>query len=105
MSLDSIGGFLGENTQEPALLEFTKEGVFNQAAQVIEVDDRQWIGDRQAGQEDLGLIGGINMSFELRDDDGVDGVAFEIGNVKKIVYSLAPLQFFPGSASGKNYLS
>ena len=27
------------------------------------------------------------------------------GNVKKIVYSLAPLQFFPDSTSGKNYLS
>ena len=78
VSLDSVGGFLGENTQEPALLEFTKERVFNQASQVIEVDDSQGVVDRQAGQEDLGFIGGINMPFELGDDDGVDGVAFEI---------------------------
>lgn len=78
VSLDSIGGFLGENTQEPALLEFTKEVVFNQTAQVLEVDDSQGVVDGQAGQEDLGFIGGINMPFELGDDDGVDGVACEI---------------------------
>ena len=38
MAADGIGGFLGENAQEPALLEFPEEGVFDQAAQVIEVD-------------------------------------------------------------------
>ena len=56
VSPDRVGGFLGENAQEPALLEFAEEGVFNQAAQVIEVDDGQGVIDRQAGQEDLGFV-------------------------------------------------
>ena len=85
MAPDGIGGFLGENAQEPALLEFPEEGVFDQAAQVIEVDDGQGVIDGQAGQEDLGLVTGIDLVFELGDDNGVDGVAFEISPITMLL--------------------
>src|SRR3990172_5549518 len=81
MSADSLGSFLGEDAQKPALFEFAKERVLDQAAQVIEVDDAQWGIHRQTGQEDDGFFMGIDFLVELGDDNGVDGIAFEISPV------------------------
>ena len=73
MSADCVSGFLWENTQEPPLLEFAEEGVFNQAAQIIEVDDGQGRINWQTGQEDLSFLIRIDLVVKLSDDDGVDG--------------------------------
>jgi hypothetical protein len=55
VSPNCVGGFLGENTQEPALLEFTKQRVFNQAAEIIEVDDSQGVRNGDKSILNIGL--------------------------------------------------
>ncbi len=91
VTMDSIGGFFGEMPQEPTLLEFAEEGVLDQAAQVIQIDDRQRVIHRQTGKEDLGFVVGINLVIKLSDDNGVDGVAFEVSTIAELLMFLVAI--------------
>ena len=77
MSRDGAVRLLRDLVDEPTLLEFPEARIFNQASQVVLVDDVQRPGYWQARQEHLLLAGRVLLLAPARDHDRIDGIGLE----------------------------
>ncbi len=98
MAAHRVGSLLGKVADEPTLLEFAKECVLNQAAQAIQVQHGQSVGDGQTGQKDFRLIWRVEVLLKLRHYDGIQGIAFKVGAVGALLMSFVAVLVIGGQA-------
>jgi hypothetical protein len=78
VSTNALLGLLGITLQAPSLLEFAKRRVFDQAAQVVEIENGPGRGNRQAGEEDFFLAERVRLALPAQDNPSIEGIADEI---------------------------